>query len=755
MLNNSAFSDGLASENLHIEAINVTMLIPELVISRSGIEFSNATINADFFTFVKTDNNSNSLDISSNTDEATNELLFEYRELSSSINPQLNPCDDFYQFVCSGWHNSNVIQNDKTAVNQFGIIAETIENRIKSLLDDRSNFKSLQPYDSLIFTLYDACLNTTNRNAAGSSMITNNLASLKQSKMQYITDWLINVYPITLFYAIGVGPDLRQTSRNILMVQPNNLFFGNEKYYIEPNFDHYIGELRKYLRRILELLIEDDKEGRVFKNSSAEIERRINSFIQVETEMAKIQNNTDKHYDDAYADDVDLTVQEFQDTIAGSINWSRYIQAIMPKEISERLPNGIASITIHVSGVEIIKQYEQLARNLSGQVLSDFMDWRVILSDIGYLDDRFLDAGFQLDRVLQGAQQRPTRQVECKTAATSVFTPLIERVFIQKYFDNATRPQMIEIFRNIQDAFRDMLQGNTWMDYATKLEALNKLTKLNLQVGYMDSIFDDNKLNKIFGQLNLDANMNFPIIMKTTAIWSLKRNLYQLLEPAEIEFASFSVNGFYYAVRNAIVITAGMLQGAFYNSSRSSPMNYGSIGAVLAHEITHGYDNSGRLHDENGNVRDWWHNDTKENFRRKKQCFIDQYNDIEVPDTLGLHINGENTQGENIADNGGIRAAYLAMEKSLQNQNHVNPKTKGIVRGLEQYNPKQLFFMNYAFSWCTKQRSEATIFNILNDNHSPANVRVNIVLGNLPQFAETFNCPAGSVMNPTKKCSVW
>ncbi|KAI1725822.1 peptidase family m13 domain-containing protein [Ditylenchus destructor] len=179
MLNSSALSDGLASENLHIEAINVTMLIPELVISRSGIEFSNATINADFFTFVKTawltsvlsvccasldpkygsrdlaqvhtlcegpkakvaykdetanfalDNISNQLDISSNTDEATNELLFEYPELSSSINPQLNPCDDFYEFVCSGWHNSNVIQNDKTAVNQFGIIAETIENRIK------------------------------------------------------------------------------------------------------------------------------------------------------------------------------------------------------------------------------------------------------------------------------------------------------------------------------------------------------------------------------------------------------------------------------------------------------------------------------------------------------------------------------------------------------------------------------------------------------------------------------------------------
>uniref|UniRef100_A0A915EE25 Uncharacterized protein n=1 Tax=Ditylenchus dipsaci TaxID=166011 RepID=A0A915EE25_9BILA len=509
------------SEDYRIEAINVTMMIPELFISKKGIELNNASLTADLFKMLKP--------------------------------------------------GSNYHSERQTAVNQFGIIAEDIENKIKALLEDRENFQSLPPYDSLIFTLYDSCMDNSSRYDAGSSMVINNLIALKHSSMQFITDWLISVYPITLFYNIGVGPDLHETNKNVLNIQPNSLFFGNEKYYVDPSFEHFIDQLKKYLRSILLLLIEDDPKGVIFKNSSKEVERRIDSFIAVEKAMALIQNNTDKHYDDAYADDLDTTVQEFQDTVAGSINWSRYIQAILPKEVLEKLSGGVSANPLH----------EPVC-----QVLSDFMDWRVILSDVGYLDERFLDAGFELDKVLQGAQQRPARAVECKSATTNAGD-----------------------IRQYSGIFQRNAENNTWMDPTTKMEALNKLSKLSLQTGYMDSIFDDDKMRKVFEQLQLHPNM------------------------MEIEFASFSVNGFYYAVRNAIVITAGMLQGAFYNSSRPSSMNYGSIGAVLAHEITHGYDNAGRLHDENGNERL-----VAQLYQRElppeKAMFIDQYNAIEVPESL-------------------------------------------------------------------------------------------------------------------------
>jgi len=216
-----------------------------------------------------------------------------------------------------------------------------------------------------------------------------------------------------------------------------------------------------------------------------------------------------------------------------------------------------------------------------------------------------------------------------------------------------------------------------------------------------------------------------------------------------------------------IVVTAGLLQGPFYNASRPAALNYGSIGVVMAHEITHGYDNSGRLHDENGAVRDWWANSTKENFIRRKKCFIQQYGDIEVPDTQGLHINGELTQGENIADNGGMRAAYSALERFLEPHKEQPPSNRvddaegasvavgRKLRGLEQFNARQLFFLNYAFSWCSKERSESTIFNLLTDRHAPNAYRVNVVLSNIPAFAEQFQCKPGTRMNPEKKCAVW
>ncbi|KAL3113067.1 hypothetical protein niasHT_013532 [Heterodera trifolii] len=762
-------------EQFKLEAKNVTIFIPELHFSSQNgvIEMSSFNITADFLEVNSAEGDQQRADSSPKTppllpfanepfspaNSSFGSNLFEYPELVASLNLSLNPCDNFYEFVCDGWMKSNPIDEDKTSANQFQLINNLIEDRVKAILDDRAHFHALPPYDRMMFAMFDACMDNVSRRVAGSNILLKTLKSLKQSRgMRYVTDWLLKVWPVNLFYAVSVGPDMRNTSATILTISPNNLFLLSEKLYIEENLaPKYVAALKQFLRKVLELLYEDDQRQTVFRraNKAADIERRVNAFVEVEVRMALLINGTDKHYDNAYREDSYITLQELQDTLAGTINWPKYLKNILPNEvISRRYSEAIGTVKVRIAEVQLIKKFEKLARSLSGQILSDYMDWKVILSGIGHLDNRFLEAQFELDRVLQGSLARPAQWKECKNVVLGFFPALIERVYIHRHLEvNATKQQLKEMFEDVKTSFHQMLDLNLWMEPKTKSEAFEKLERLNVLIGYMDAIFNETKLKNHFKEYDVHKGQSFPEMAFSLSKLMNHKSFLQLLEPVEVEFSSLVINGFYYPIKNSIVLTGGILQGVFFNATRPIPMNYGSIGVVLAHEITHGFDNNGRLHDQFGNVRNWWQNGTATAFIGQKKCFIDQYNAIQVPGIEGLHVNGNLTQGENIADNGGMRAAFAAMTANLA-KGRANGAQR--VRGLEQFGPEQLFFINYAFSWCTNQRHEAAVFAALFDSHSPPESRVNVVLGNLPQFAKHFNCPVGSAMNlGSKRCSVW
>nr|CAD2187870.1 unnamed protein product [Meloidogyne enterolobii] len=459
-INQNKISSENEKKDYKLTAKNITLLIPELHYSSSNglIELSSINITADFLEVESSDKHV--------ADDKNSNLFYEYPELVSSINKSVNPCNDFYEFVCSGWKHNNPIEADKTSSNQFQLISNLIEKREKEILDNRQTFHSYPPYDKMMFNLYDSCLDIANRLKTGSSLLLQKLRKLKQSKnMRYITDWLINVWPVNLFYQISVGPDMRNTSRNIITINPNNVFLMSEKLYLEENMaPKYLEALKEYLTKLLELLYTDDSEQIIFKklNKKEDISRRVNSFIQVELQMAKIINETDKHYDNAYADDEYLIIQKFQNNLAGSINWVRYLQNILPQQVLlQKYPDGVANVEARISEVTLIKKFDRLAQNLSGQVLSDYMDWKLILSEVTYLDDRFLDVGFELDRVLQGSVERPAHWKECKNVLINVFPALIERVYIERYMNvNATKIQIEEMFLNVKKEFHSMLDHN-------------------------------------------------------------------------------------------------------------------------------------------------------------------------------------------------------------------------------------------------------------------------------------------------------
>uniref|UniRef100_A0A914DJC4 Peptidase M13 N-terminal domain-containing protein n=1 Tax=Acrobeloides nanus TaxID=290746 RepID=A0A914DJC4_9BILA len=379
-----------------IRAHNVTMFIPDLVISRSGIEISDASVKADAMEVIQDSNSSQFMPaytIVSNETRTGKYLLHDYPELTSSINPKLDPCENFYNFVCKGWEQHHEIKEDETSVNQFTVINDKIENQIGSILKNRTKYDTNR-LTTLLYDMYESCMNNVSRDEAGSGIILDILSKIKQSKnLTLLTDWLIEVYPVSLFYTISVVPDIRDPKRNMISLQPTSLYLGSEKYYIEQRFEHSMEALKVYLRKVLKFFIEDDVGKKFFANSTAEIERRIESFVKVETAVAEIQNNTDKHYDNVYAGDKIVTVHELQNNISKTINWSRYFAHIFPEEVLAAVGD-LSKMEVHVSIIEAIEKLEALSRNLPGQVFADFLQWRIILNYVGFLDDRFIDARF-------------------------------------------------------------------------------------------------------------------------------------------------------------------------------------------------------------------------------------------------------------------------------------------------------------------------------------------------------------------------
>jgi len=304
-----------------------------------------------------------------------------------------------------------------------------------------------------------------------------------------------------------------------------------------------------------------------------------------------------------------------------------------------------------------------------------------------------------------------------------------------------------------------MMQQNDWMDSATRNYALEKANEMMPLIGYPDDLtFNDTALDEYYENFNLSSDDSYADVAERSSSWAQRkafRRLAERVDRHEFGTSASVVNAFYSGVKNAITFPAAILQPPFFDEHFPRAVNYGAIGAVIGHEITHGFDDQGSQFDKIGNLKDWWAASTSKQFVERKRCIIDQYSSFTIPETNGtMRINGILTQGENIADNGGIKQAFNAYRRSVAK---AGGEEEPRIPGLERFTPNQIFFMSFAHVWCGSIRPEAAIRQLLTDPHSPNRFRVNGVLHNQPDFAEAFNCPSGSPMNPEpeQRCKVW
>ncbi|KHN75499.1 Neprilysin-2 [Toxocara canis] len=619
---------------------------------------------------------------------------------------------------------------------------------MRSLLEDRDRYYDGSHTAQLFFDMYDQCKNVEERTKVASKPIFETLTELGQASG--LTNRLLAMKPTQIFFKWFMDPDMKNASMNRIMILPVTPNIGRP-YYILKKYAYVRRALSEYLRQVLSILTDDDIDQRFFKSSPVELERRINSFFLIETAIAKILYFSKRHSDDNSAYYNLHTVAELQ-KLAPSVNWRRLLWGTFPESMHPEVD--LDTLLINVRNPEIIVQIDNLITSVSEQELFDYMQWKVVLGREKYLDSRYRDAKIRFYHVLFGTSAAKPMWYSCVGRVLQSFPDIANHYYVLNFFDDSSRNAVHELVNNVRDAFSDLIWENTWMDTETKEAASRKVHSMISFIGFHHKILDLSALETKYADLNYGTSWRYVDMINAFDIWSVEndfKKLFLINDRHDFDFPQPRTDAFYYASRNHIALLPGILSGAFFNASMPASVNYGGLGYIIGHEISHGFDNTGRQYDEYGNLHNWWDSKTKANFLERKKCFVHQYGSKLIPNTHGTHIDGRLTVGENIADNGGIRAAYKAM-KRVTRRNRMRHKK---LKGLEHYSDDQLFFINSAYTWCAISRPQAVLDSLLNDGHSPHRYRVNIMMSNQPEFIEGFNCPTSSRMVLSRTCRLW
>ncbi|CAH1183162.1 unnamed protein product [Phaedon cochleariae] len=663
------------------------------------------------------------------------------------MDPSVDPCDDFYQFTCGNFLKNTNIPDDKSSVTSFSIISDMLQEQLRSMIEEPIHAGEPKPFQ-LTKKLYRACMNKTMIEKDGLDTINVILKDLggwpvlegeKWSEGEF--DWRRSVYKfrrvgysVDYFMDFSVGVDVKNSTKRIIDIDQASL--GLRREFLTKGLDDKI--VKAYYDYMVDLAV-------LFGADRDRAVRELRESLEFEIKLANISLPSEKRRN-ATALYNPMTMGELQKNFP-SIPWLEYMNNLLAPDTRVE-----SDEVIVVSVPNYIKAFEALIARTPKRVQSNYIMWRAAASSVSYLTEALRKRQLDYTTIVTGRTEREARWKECIDISAGSLSIAAGALYVRKYFHEDAKQNALEMVADIRTEFEDILKEVDWMDEETRRNALDKAKSMETHIAYPDELLDDKKLEEFYDGLELDENLYMRSILNLT-LFGTRFSFRRLRQPVnKTDWITHGrpavVNAFYSSIENSIQFPAGILQGVFFNNDRPRYMNYGAIGFVIGHEITHGFDDQGRQFDKNGNLVDWWQEETKKAFVEKAQCIIDQYGNYSVPE-LKLNLNGVNTQGENIADNGGLKEAYLAYQKWVKRFGE-EPKLPGM-----KYTPNQMFWISAANTWCSKYRPESLKLRILTGYHSPGQFRVQGPMANSDYFYKDFNCPAGTKMNPVHKCRVW
>ncbi|OQR87481.1 endothelin-converting enzyme, metalloprotease family M13 [Achlya hypogyna] len=638
------------------------------------------------------------------------------------MDPGIDPCTDFYQYACGGWLANTTLPNDRS---RYSRSFDTIQEANDALFIEIVNEKW-----PLISELYSSCMNTATLDARGAAPLSADLASIREaSNKQQLFELmgeLSSRSPLPFIIDVAIYPDEKRTSVNTLHVSQSGLTLPDEEYYTNATrFAEFAPALRAY---ITELFVQIEW--------TTDIPSAVNTVIDYEAELAR-RSDKKEHLRDAL-----YTYNPVID-----------INASHPLVLGAFLAGAKIPLTKDTPVIIATPSFLELAESLMNvaplEALKTLFAYQYTSSMASSLSAPFRNASFALfGRAIAGQAAPRPRQKQCLSTVDKFLGELLSRYYLQKSFQPEALTAIQTLVQSLVDAFRSRVHGATWMDNATRDAAIAKLGNMTSLLGYPAKRLE-------YPRLSLSTTDHFSNVQQL--IHTLhQRAVGKLDAPVDRNewlMHAHTVNAYYNPMANQIVFPAGILQPPFFDAGQDLARNYGAIGMVIGHEITHGFDDQGRNFDAEGNMQPWWSAATATAFQAKAQCIAEQYSSFAVKseatgEQLG-HVNGPYTLGEDIADIGGLRVAHEAYTTFVRSQH---------TSGRSPYTPsntlERLFFLSYAQSWCTKTTDQG-LKSMLDDVHPPAKQRVNGAVMNNDAFARIFSCPRAAVLNPEKKCNVW
>ena len=633
--------------------------------------------------------------------------------LIDNMDKDISPGDNFFKYVNGSWMSENEIPDEYS---QFGAFTELFENnqkQLQSLIEEVSTKENI-PEGSAgqkIRDLYNSGMDTVAIEKAGISPISSDLSDItnlatKADIQNYIASMhKTGVNP--LFYLFAEA-DQENSSMNIAYVYQGGIGLPDVDYYI--NDDDASKKLRAdylvHLTRMFELAGEDSNQA---------IEKA-NSVMNIETGLAKVSKSRLERRD-PNANFNKMSVAELSE-LSPEFDWNNYFKN-----------TGVNIETLNVSQPDFFAGISPLMQNTDVDDWKAYLTWNLLDNYANYLSDNFVQQNFEFyGKVLSGTPELQPRWKRVINNTSSRLGEALGQLYVEKFFPPEAKERMLALVENLRIAFADRIEKLDWMSDKTKVKALEKLNRISVKIGYPDQWKDYTSL-----EIVPDSYVQN---IRNSRVFEYNDNIRKIGKPVDKKewgMTPQTVNAYYNPSMNEIVFPAGILQPPFFNMHADDAVNYGAIGVVIGHEMTHGFDDQGRKYDKDGNLNDWWTEEDAKLFEAKTAKLIDQYNNYAILDTL--NVDGNLTLGENIADLGGLNIAYNALQKAY-NGNTPEP--------IEGFTADQRFFIGYAQVWRQNIRDKELIRRLKVDVHSPGDARVNVPPFNLDFFVDAFNISENS-----------
>ena len=654
-----------------------------------------------------------------------------------TIDKSIDPCVDFYEYACGNWIKNSEIPPDQSQWVSFVELHEHNLDIERGILEKAAaGGPERNPIDQRIGDLYGSCMDEKTVNGKGITSLKPELERIDavKDKPGLIDEiarlHMIGPSPLFNFYA---NSDLHNADRVIAYIDQGGLTLPDRDYYLKDTGKNkdIRQSFTEYMTEVFTLAAKEQPGKESAAAGGATPASRADTVLRIETELARAQMDRTARRDPKNRDHKMSRAEAV--ALGPNFYLERYFEAVKAPAFKE----------LNVPNPDFFKQVNAVLETESLDSLKTYVKWHMLHVAAPWLSEPYVDANFKFQQSLTGQKEIQARWKRCVNLVDRALGEALGQRYVEVTFPPEARARMLRMVDALEKSLDLDIQNLSWMSGETKKQAKVKLEAIRNKIGY-PSVWRDYR-SVVIKPDDLRGNLH------RANVFESRRQIAKIDKPLDRKewgMTPPTVNAYYNSSFNEIVFPAGILQPPFFDPKMDDAVNFGGIGLVIGHELTHGFDDQGRKFDPQGNYHDWWTKQDGEEFEKRVSCVADEYSNFVAVDDLKL--NGRLTLGENTADNGGARIALAALERMI-----ADDKTGKASQKIDGYTPQQRFFLGFARVWCEKRRPEVARMRVLTDPHSPGKYRVNGVVQNMPEFHQAWGCKAGQPMVAENACHVW